>query len=325
MKFGIVLTLLASGAALTAAAVTPPPTTARTLRGGAAFKRPNVKNIGRKGGAAVTAAPPKNPVVGGGTATIPNEIFNLVKAVVGVGVLSLPAGIAAFGNNPGALVPALSLIAFIGILSGYGFAVIGKVCAYTGATSYREAWSKSVGPSTSWIPAWSTTLKTFVACLAFSMVLADTFASLLGTTERTKALLGVTAMLLPLCLMKSLAALAPFSLLGVIGMMFTALAMTVRYLDGSYAMPNGPLLSQVPQILKPSFGDRGMTSVFSPSSLILTCMLSTAYMAHFNAPKVSYMHSRTVSCTICCIIGVNVNVNANVYARTMSALYCFRR
>lgn len=295
MKVGIVLTLLASCAAVTTAAITPVTSTATTLRGGVAFKRPNVvQNIGRKGkaaatkGAAVTKS--KNPVVsgsGGGTATIPNEIFNLVKAVVGVGVLSLPAGIAAFGNNPSALVPALSLIAFIGILSGYGFAVIGKVCAYTGATSYRDAWSKSVGPSTSWIPAWSTTLKTFVACLAFSMVLADTFASLLGTTERTKALLGVTAMLLPLCLLKNLSSLAPFSLLGVIGMLFTALAMTIRYLDGSYAMPNGPLLSQVPQILKPSFGDRGMTSVFSPSSLILTCMLSTAYMAHFNAPKVS--------------------------------------
>ena len=29
---------------------------------------------------------------GGGTATIPNEIFNLVKSIVGAGVLSLPAG-----------------------------------------------------------------------------------------------------------------------------------------------------------------------------------------------------------------------------------------
>ena len=29
---------------------------------------------------------------GGGTATMSNEMFNMVKAVVGVGVLSLPAG-----------------------------------------------------------------------------------------------------------------------------------------------------------------------------------------------------------------------------------------
>jgi amino acid permease len=291
MKVGSLLTLFAAvTAAATISAAAPKPSLT-TLRGGG---RPTLRK-GQSGASAVAAAPPKSPasvVSGGGTATIPNEIFNLVKAVVGVGVLSLPAGIAAFGNNPSALVPALTLIAGIGILSGYGFAVIGKVCAYTGATSYREAWSKSVGPSTSWIPAWSTTLKTFVACLAFSMVLADTFASLLGTTERTKALLGVTAILLPLCLLKNLSSLAPFSLLGVIGMMFTAFAMTVRYLDGSYAMPNGKLLGQVPEILKPSFGDKGMTSVFSPNSLILTCMLSTAYMAHFNAPKVSDLSSR---------------------------------
>eukprot|EP00978_Attheya_sp_CCMP212_P040959 scaffold229254_cov51-Attheya_sp.AAC.3 len=30
--------------------------------------------------------------LGTGTATIPNEIFNLVKGIVGAGVLSLPAG-----------------------------------------------------------------------------------------------------------------------------------------------------------------------------------------------------------------------------------------
>ena len=29
---------------------------------------------------------------GEGTATIPNEVFNLVKSIVGAGVLSLPAG-----------------------------------------------------------------------------------------------------------------------------------------------------------------------------------------------------------------------------------------
>ena len=28
----------------------------------------------------------------GGTASIPNEVFNLVKSIVGAGVLSLPAG-----------------------------------------------------------------------------------------------------------------------------------------------------------------------------------------------------------------------------------------
>eukprot|EP00536_Pseudo-nitzschia_multiseries_P009122 jgi/Psemu1/319557/estExt_fgenesh1_pm.C_2480003 len=221
-------------------------------------------------------------------ASIPNEVFNLVKGIVGVGVLSLPAGVAAFGSAPSAFIPAGILITVIGILSAYGFALIGKVCAYTGAQSYREAWSKTVGESTSWIPAWSVTFKTFLACLAFSMVLADTFSSLLETT-RNPTLLVVTALvLLPLCLLKNLKSLAPFSLLGVMGMAYTAVAMTLRYMDGSYAIgeeTQGKFIEQVASSLRPKFGNMGAESVFSPNALILVCMLSTAYMAHFNAPK----------------------------------------
>eukprot|EP00521_Asterionellopsis_glacialis_P012866 CAMPEP_0195308660 /NCGR_PEP_ID=MMETSP0707-20130614/38343_1 /TAXON_ID=33640 /ORGANISM="Asterionellopsis glacialis, Strain CCMP134" /LENGTH=511 /DNA_ID=CAMNT_0040372943 /DNA_START=57 /DNA_END=1592 /DNA_ORIENTATION=- len=230
-------------------------------------------------------------------ASIPNEVFNLVKGIVGVGVLSLPAGIAAFGDAPSAVLPATVLIAAIGILSGFGFYLIGKVCAYTGATSYREAWSKSIGPSTSWIPASSCTIKTCLACLAFSMVLGDTFSALLGTA-RTPTLLAVTTfLLLPLCLLKNLKSLAPFSLLGVMGMGYTAVAMGLRYFDGSYALPpsgedgigggggGGALVGSVAKALQPQFGSKGASSVFSGQSLILVCMLSTAYMAHFNAPK----------------------------------------
>lgn len=90
--------------------------------------------------------------VGTGTATIPNEIFNLVKSIVGAGVLSLPAGIAAFGNAPSAVVPAVALICIIGGFSAYGFSLIGRVCNFTGGQSYRGAWSESVGDETSWIP-----------------------------------------------------------------------------------------------------------------------------------------------------------------------------
>ncbi|VEU40585.1 unnamed protein product [Pseudo-nitzschia multistriata] len=221
-------------------------------------------------------------------ASIPNEVFNLVKGIVGVGVLSLPAGVAAFGSAPSAFIPAGILITIIGILSGYGFALIGKVCAYTGAQSYREAWSKTVGESSSWIPAWSVTFKTFLACLAFSMVLADTFSSLLETTRNPTLLVVTGFVLLPLCLLKNLKSLAPFSLLGVMGMAYTAVAMTLRFLDGSYAMGDetqGKFIEQVASSLRPKFGNLGAESVFSPNALILVCMLSTAYMAHFNAPK----------------------------------------
>lgn len=255
------------------------------LRGGAA-KAPAKKAASRK------------PASGGGTASISNEIFNLVKGIVGAGVLSLPAGVAAFGDSPSAVIPALALIAAIGISSAFGFAIIGKVCAYTGAKSYGEAWSLSVGDATSWLPSWSATAMTFSACLAYSMILADTFGALLRRThQRTAVLLGITVIiLLPLCWMKSLASLAPFSLLGVLGMAYTAVAMAVRYLDQSYKLPAAAVKGAAPDLgssllqsladdLKPSFGNSGWKSVAQPASLILVCMLSTAYMAHFNAPK----------------------------------------
>jgi amino acid permease len=271
-----------------------PPSLVIDLRGGASRRPAVVPNL-QKGPLAglrkkipnPSAPAKKESQVSGGKATIPNEIFNLVKAIVGVGVLSLPAGIAAFGNGKSAVIPAVALIVIMGCLSGYGFAIIGKVCAYTGATSYREAWNRSVSPKAGWLPAWSATLKTSLACLAFSMVLADTFSSLLGSTERTKVLLVLTTfILLPLCWMKSLASLAPFSLLGVLGMLFTGFAMLVKYLDGSYAGPvEGTLLETVAENLRPSFGSDGWESVLNPKSLILVCMLSTAFMAHFNAPK----------------------------------------
>ena len=62
---------------------------------------------------------------GGGTATMSTEIFNLVKSIVGAGVLSLPAGIAAFGDAPSAVIPASLLIAVIGSISGE---FVGYVC-----------------------------------------------------------------------------------------------------------------------------------------------------------------------------------------------------
>jgi len=248
-----------------------------------AMSKPIVAMRTTNGGAA--AAPAAVTTEG---ASIPNEVFNLVKGIVGVGVLSLPAGVAAFGSAPSAFIPAGILIAVIGVLSGYGFALIGKVCAYTGAKSYREAWSKTVGEGTSWIPAWSVTLKTFMACLAFSMVLADTFSSLLETSRNPTLLVVTGLVLLPLCLLKNLKSLAPFSLLGVMGMAYTAVAMTVRMFDGSYTMggeTEGKFIEQIASSLRPKFGNMGAESVLSPNALILVCMLSTAYMAHFNAPK----------------------------------------
>lgn len=127
------------------------------------------------------------------------------------------------------------------------------------------------------------------------MILADTVRALLMTagvsTTRTISLLGITGTtLLPLCLLKNLSSLAPFSLVGIAGMFYTSIAMAIRYLGGAYklgvpavkkgaaAVPAGKYLADVAANYQPKFGDLGASAALSPNVFILICMLSTAYM-----------------------------------------------
>mmetsp|Transcript_4878 Transcript_4878/g.7509 ORF Transcript_4878/g.7509 Transcript_4878/m.7509 type:complete len:476 (+) Transcript_4878:159-1586(+) len=223
-----------------------------------------------------------------GSATAPNVIFNLVKSIVGAGVLSLPAGIAAFGDAPSALIPASVLIAVMGAISGYTFSMIGRICKTTKSKSFREAWDNTLGSRSSWIVAFAILVDCFAGNLSYSMILADTIKDLvLASTgraiTRTQSLYGVTGLVLfPLCLLPDLNALAPFSLVGILGMLYTAVAMTMRFFGTAYKAPAGAFLSSIPAA--PSFGKKGAMAVFSPKALILTCMLSNAYIAHFIAP-----------------------------------------
>ena len=111
----------------------------------------------------------------------------------------------------------------MGIFSAYNFSLIGRICALTGASSYTQAWQQTLGTHTAWIPALSCTVKTMFALLAYSIVLAETFVGFvkalgLGFT-RSQTLFGLTSIvLLPLCLMKNLSSLAPFSLMGILAM-----------------------------------------------------------------------------------------------------------
>lgn len=226
----------------------------------------------------------------GGTASIPNLSVSLVKSIVGSGVLALPAGVATLGDSPSVkvIVPAIILILIIGAINAYFFSLIGRVCDKTGATGYREAWEWSMGPDTSQYVAVAVASKTFLTCLAFSIIIADSFQSLavaggLEDATRTQALGVVTIFgLLPLCLLRDLSSLAPFSFLGLIGMGFTTCVMVLRLFDGSYDLGSDSLLlKQVSTELQPSFGFNGP----SLSGIVLCATLATAFVAHYNAPR----------------------------------------
>jgi amino acid permease len=232
--------------------------------------------------------------------------MNLVKSILGAGVVGIPAGIAAWGDERTAVFPAVVLIACMATLAGYGFCLIGTVCYKTDAPSYREAWSRSVGKKSSWIPAMAAALVTTCTVLTCSIILADTLPSiveaLVPTTPssggavddeigggvaaislpRNAALVLNTVLLTPLCLMQDLSKLAPFSVVGLLGTLYMAAAMCARYFANSYAVGK-PLYETLAADSVPRFGAAGWKAAFQSSKIaILMSMLSVSLVVIFS-------------------------------------------
>jgi amino acid permease len=244
------------------------------------------------------------PTSCGGTASVPTLVISLVKSIVGAGVLALPASIAGLGqdySSPTLLLPALLVVIAIGCINSYFFSLVGRVCRMTGATSYQDAWDKTMGAENSTgvpkekssLVALVVTLKTVLSCLAFSIILADSFQSIavasgIPDATRGQALAAVTTvLLLPLCtLVKDLTALAPFSFLGLVGVGTTMTSMIFRYLDGSYRVGGEFAL---PLNIQQHFGNVGsnfsLDNINASGGLVLACTLATAFVAHYNAPR----------------------------------------
>ena len=109
--------------------------------------------------------------------------FNLIKACVGSGVLALPAGVAAFADSKQALLPASAMVVGLGALSGYSFAMLGRLNAAgkTVSTSLGNLWENEIGESSSWLVTLSCLLTPLGAALAFSIMLGDMLSSLATT------------------------------------------------------------------------------------------------------------------------------------------------
>jgi len=222
---------------------------------------------------------------------VPASILNLVKNIVGAGILSLPSGVAAFSDAPSAVVPAAVLLLVAAAVSAYTFALIGRCCELTGTNTFREAWAKAIGEKNAWVMSLTSTGNTGLGCLMLSIILADAAASLftaLGApailTCRSWALLAVTGgILLPLCFLESCDAFKYTSFAGSCGLLYTVVAIVARYLEGSY-LPGRHLHTQIASQFQPAIGVHGGT-IWSPRALVLVSCLTVAFTAHYNAPK----------------------------------------
>eukprot|EP00747_Dinoflagellata_sp_TGD_P110209 gnl/TRDRNA2_/TRDRNA2_170895_c2_seq8.p1 gnl/TRDRNA2_/TRDRNA2_170895_c2~~gnl/TRDRNA2_/TRDRNA2_170895_c2_seq8.p1 ORF type:complete len:823 (-),score=143.47 gnl/TRDRNA2_/TRDRNA2_170895_c2_seq8:400-2628(-) len=226
------------------------------------------------------------PGAGNEGASLPQSTFNLLKNVLGAGVLSLPYGMAG-GTG---LIPAVVIAVTLGVYSGYTFLLIARNCEKTGCQTFSALGEKAQGEAAAKTLDITCTAKCFATCLAYSLVIADSFAKLAITfglpalfASRNVVLASMTVgTLLPLCLLRDLSALAPASLLGCFGMFYTTGFMVFRYFEGSYAV-GGKFFQEL--AIKPSFGPSGVDfASVSIQTLVLTASLAAAFIAHYNAP-----------------------------------------
>jgi amino acid permease len=123
--------------------------------------------------------------------------------------------------------------------------------------------------------------------LSYSAILSQTLQSLFESIgwsiSRVSCLLIITATaLLPLCLLKNLNVLAPFSVLGTAAIVFAELSMIVRFLDGSY-IPGGVYFADISTSLQPQFGTRN--AAWSLQVLPFVCMVFESWVMHYNSPR----------------------------------------
>ena len=227
----------------------------------------------------------------GGNSTISKSSFNLIKNLVGAGVLALPSGVASFANTPSAILPASLWIVVMGLMFAYSFQLIGKICGMTLSVTFREVWEDTMGYQGGVVVSLTNMLKPGLGNLAYSMILADTFRSLFisfipsvgENITRTTSLLIVTFVgILPLCLLKNLDALAPFSIFGTLGILWTCVVMGIRYYDGTYG-EDGIFLQDLEDHLQPSFGN--YNGAWTGKVLVFAAMAFEAFVAHYNAPR----------------------------------------
>jgi hypothetical protein len=194
-----------------------------------------------------------------GTATSFSVILGMTKGLIGCGALSLSNGIAMFTNtsNPSYIIGHSTLwIISMGIIFGYYCYLLGgQLSILTGHHyTYRSIWDHAVGHNiyASFMVSFMTFTKAFLAIIANASILTDTCRTLFqsfvvlsstnhplllyfASLSRTEVLIFITlTTLTPLCFIKNIQLLAPFSVLGTIGIICTTIAMFIRYSDGTY-------------------------------------------------------------------------------------------
>lgn len=226
--------------------------------------------------------------------------FNIAKGIVGEGMLSLPAGIAA---GTGLVVGFIFIIVFY-LLLAYTFWGLGRICHYTDEKTHKGAGDKvTEGRVFGYAMAVTNMVKTVATCTAYAMVIGENSHHMLAAlgvegwyaSKQVTLLVVLAVIVFPLSLLRDMSKLAITSLIGLGCEMLVVVFMVIRYFDGSY-LEGGIYHDTIEETLRPSWGDLGHASLWqvSPGTMVLFGSLATAFLAHYNAPKMYHqLRNRT--------------------------------
>lgn len=235
--------------------------------------------------------------------TVVKVLFNLIKNLVGAGMLSLPAGAAAIGGNPMLIFPAGVLVIMYGLMSSYLFYSIGSQSGALGTSTYSATFAKSVGKRSGAVVTFIVTIWPMLACLSYSIIIGDFFSALarggqlgswvqsheFATDRRVWIAILNTLAIYPLCSLKDFTKLAFTSLIGNLAIVYTTVIVTLRYFDGSYR-PGGHFYALLPKLTLPAISKdhsfvSALKTAFSSSGIFtMMSMCGGAFVAHVNAP-----------------------------------------
>eukprot|EP00403_Amphidinium_massartii_P040879 CAMPEP_0178440476 /NCGR_PEP_ID=MMETSP0689_2-20121128/36814_1 /TAXON_ID=160604 /ORGANISM="Amphidinium massartii, Strain CS-259" /LENGTH=445 /DNA_ID=CAMNT_0020063283 /DNA_START=52 /DNA_END=1385 /DNA_ORIENTATION=+ len=162
-------------------------------------------------------------------------IINVTKGIIGAGMLTLPLAI-----HESSVIPGLLLLTFSAGISAFSFALLGYGCAATGAESFHELWTATMGKSSAWAVQLSIMCDNCFTLWAYSTLVADFVGkamvdllpsfSLAHSRFFILAIVG-TAIFAPLSYQQTLDALKYTSGLGLCAIAYSCICLFTEYVE----------------------------------------------------------------------------------------------
>jgi len=214
-------------------------------------------------------------------------VLNIVADLCPSGFLSIAYGMDGIGY-----VPAFAIMVVSCACSCYTMWIVGRACEITGEFDYASQWASAIGPRAAWVPNLVICVVALGALLCYACYFGDLLQEVTPAfgyaVPRYACVIGASLFpTLPLCYLKNLSALGCSSGFAFVALLYTAVVMSIRAYDGTYAK-GGDFYKELPGGLRPDLPwapDHAPMWQFGGQSLVYINILAMAFHCHCNACK----------------------------------------